>query len=194
MTSPEALAEAALYVSGAGPWKGSLWAAGSAGSAGGGQQAHAGGLSPDAAHDAALAGSPSERLVSSGLAARLRAAGLEVHPYTLRDEPAFVPAQLGGDVEAELSALFESEGVDGVFADYPATAAAWVTRHCGAAAAGEAPAARHTPGGGVAMAAEGPRPWQRMRGGGARLGAAGALAPLRSALWALVSAAAGSEV
>jgi hypothetical protein len=77
------------------------------------------------------------RLVSTGLVARLKAAGLQVHPYTLRDEPRFVPGPLGGDVGCELALLFAAEGVDGIFADYPATAAAWLRARRGAVGEGD---------------------------------------------------------
>lgn len=167
MTSDAALDDAARYVSGAGPWKGSLWTVEAAaqqdgapgnGASGGCEQPAAGaaaaagqGLSADAAHDLSLSDTdggraPAQRLVSTGLVARLRARGLAVHPYTIRDEQSFVPAPLHGDVDAELAWLFDGEGVDGVFADYPGTAAAWLRRHReeadgGAAAAAGAPAA-----------------------------------------------------
>jgi len=58
---------------------------------------------------------------SSGLVARLHAHGLQVHTYTLRDEPQFTPVVFGGDVFAEVAHLVHVEGVDGVFADYPGT-------------------------------------------------------------------------
>jgi len=57
------------------------------------------------------------------------AAGLEVVPYTFRDENQFLPAdfRVGGDPNAKGDAFGEYEvffdlGVDGVFADYPDTA------------------------------------------------------------------------
>jgi hypothetical protein len=199
MTTPEALAEAALYVAGAGPWKGSLWAtagppaAAGHGGTGGGGGGEAEGLSADAARDAALAGgvpaaAAAPRLVSSGLVARLKAAGLAVHLYTLRDEAAFVPAPLGGDVGGELSALLESEGADGVFADYPATATAWVAARWpgeGASAASGAAAA--------GAGAHGPQPPARAPLRPSRGGGGGTrLAPLAAALRALVWPAAAS--
>lgn len=58
------------------------------------------------------------------------AAGLAVHPWTVRAENAFLPAKLKrgaspadhGDVEALMNAIYGS-GVDGVFSDFPQLAA-----------------------------------------------------------------------
>jgi glycerophosphoryl diester phosphodiesterase len=66
-------------------------------------------------------------LRSSGLTARLLAAGLQVHPYTLRDEAQFVPAGLPGGVAAEMQQLFVHEGVQGAFSDFPGTLHAWLS-------------------------------------------------------------------
>ena len=55
--------------------------------------------------------------------AEAHAAGLLVHPWTFRPEPAFLPAGL--DADAELDA-FLALGVDGVFADDPGAAVAAV--------------------------------------------------------------------
>jgi glycerophosphoryl diester phosphodiesterase len=49
------------------------------------------------------------------------AAGLLVHPWTFRPEPAFLPAGLSGDEELD---RFLALGVDGVFADDPGAAVA----------------------------------------------------------------------
>lgn len=70
------------------------------------------------------------------LVARAHAAGLVVHPWTFRPENFFLPAsarqgdasdpayqQARGDLSAELRAFYAA-GVDGVFSDDPATAAA----------------------------------------------------------------------
>ena len=50
-----------------------------------------------------------------------RAAGLAVHAWTFRPEPAFTPAGLDGDAELD---RFLALGVDGVFADDPGAAVA----------------------------------------------------------------------
>jgi hypothetical protein len=189
MTTPEALAEAARWVAGAGPWKGRMWTAAGGGeaapapaaaaalaqaAAGGGGAARREGLSADAARDASLgapaaaalsppAGDAPAPLASTGLAARLRAAGLAVHPYTLRDEPQFVPAPLGGDVGAELRVLFEGERADGVFADFPGTAADWLAAWRGGGGGGAEGA---TDGAAAAASGEAGAPGQAQGGGG----------------------------
>lgn len=80
-------------------------------------------------------------LPATGLVARAHAAGLSVHAWTFRAENYFLPAQLRrgdagapdflrqhGDLDAELRAFYAA-GVDGVFSDFPAAAAA--ARVCG---------------------------------------------------------------
>jgi alkaline phosphatase/secreted PhoX family phosphatase len=49
------------------------------------------------------------------------AAGLQVHPYTFRSDPEFLPAAYSGNPEAEYE-LFTQLGVDGFFSDFPDTA------------------------------------------------------------------------
>lgn len=73
----------------------------------------------------------------------------QVHPYTLRDEPQFVPTALAGRVALELRHLFERERVHGVFADFPGSAVEWLRQEgppldalmVGGAATGASPAA-----------------------------------------------------
>lgn len=68
---------------------------------------------------------------STDLAARAHAAGLKVHAWTVRPENYFLPVEMrlgddptaGGDVAAEIRLLLE-QGVDGLFCDRPADAAA----------------------------------------------------------------------
>ena len=59
------------------------------------------------------------------LVAEAHAAGLLVHPWTFRPEPAFTPAGLDGDAELD---AFLALGLDGVFADDPGAAVAAVSR------------------------------------------------------------------
>lgn len=73
-------------------------------------------------------GAPKRLLVDdegrdTGAVERIRAAGLQVHVWTFRDEARFVSPWAGGDPKAELRRFF-SLGVDAVFADHPDTAAA----------------------------------------------------------------------
>jgi glycerophosphoryl diester phosphodiesterase len=59
---------------------------------------------------------------ATDLVARAHALGLLVHVWTVRREPAFLPAGYKGDVGAEFRHLREL-GVDGVFTDFPDAAA-----------------------------------------------------------------------
>ena len=61
----------------------------------------------------------------SGLVEAAHAAGLLVHPWTFRPEPAFTPVGMDGDAELD---AFLALGVDGVFADDPGAAVAAVGR------------------------------------------------------------------
>jgi hypothetical protein len=191
MTKPDALRDAAEFVAGVGPWKGSLWTVeevpaqqtgcGSepgAVCAGTGTTASSStststsssspshqGLSADDAADAkaraAAGAAPAPtRLVSTGLTALLKSFGFQIHPYTLRDEAQFVPGPLGGSVDAELGVLFDDEGVDGIFADYPLTAVKWLDARAAATAGlvgpqaeGDASAADERAAGGAPAAA-----------------------------------------
>ncbi len=66
--------------------------------------------------------------VSSGVVSRAQAAGLAVHPYTLR-----VDALPDGfsSYEALLEFLVDELGVDGVFTDFPDRMARWLGRNAG---------------------------------------------------------------
>lgn len=54
----------------------------------------------------------------TSLVADAHRAGLEVHVWTLRSDPAFLPAAYGGDAAAEWR-RFAALGVDGMFGDFP---------------------------------------------------------------------------
>lgn len=56
------------------------------------------------------------RLTDTGLAAALRAAGLAIHPYTLRRDAL---GEFRGDFETLLRFLYDEIGVDGLFTDHP---------------------------------------------------------------------------
>ncbi|KAF6257834.1 glycerophosphoryl diester phosphodiesterase family protein [Scenedesmus sp. NREL 46B-D3] len=94
------LSELAGYVAGVGPWKNSLY----------------------------TSGVGTVRLQSNGVVAKLHSYGFQVHPYTLRDEAQFVPDGCGGDVGCEIAWLFDGEGCDGGFADWPRTLHEWLLR------------------------------------------------------------------
>ena len=55
---------------------------------------------------------------STSLVADAHGAGLKVHVWTLRSDPAFLPAGYGGDAGAEWR-RFAALGVDGMFGDFP---------------------------------------------------------------------------
>lgn len=59
----------------------------------------------------------------SALLSQAHEVGLAVHAWTFRDEDVFLPANLHGRPQRELE-MFMTAGVDGVFADSPATALA----------------------------------------------------------------------
>jgi glycerophosphoryl diester phosphodiesterase len=71
----------------------------------------------DAIAEYAQAIGPAKQLVDAALVEAAHAAGLEVHPYTFRAEPRFLPDD-APDLETELLRYIEL-GVDGVFADHP---------------------------------------------------------------------------
>lgn len=60
-------------------------------------------------------------LLQTSVVAQAHAAGLEVHTYTFRNEPATLAPQYQGDPLREYRQFFEL-GVDGVFSDFPDTA------------------------------------------------------------------------
>lgn len=60
-------------------------------------------------------------LLRTTLIEQAHAAGLQVHPYTFRNEPATLAPEYSGDPLKEYRALFEM-GVDGVFTDFADTA------------------------------------------------------------------------
>lgn len=67
-----------------------------------------------------------QHLQSTGLAARLHRHGFLVHTYTLRDEGQFVLPTCQQGIACEFEFLFESERLDGGFADWPGTMRHWV--------------------------------------------------------------------
>ena len=69
-------------------------------------------------------GGPAGRLLApTSLVADAHAQGLEVHAWTFRSEPQFLPEDYGGAPEREYEQFFDI-GVDGVFTDFPDAASA----------------------------------------------------------------------
>lgn len=150
MISDEFLSELAGYAAGVGPWKSSLYTVVS-GESGSDDVGSDGNSSTDGAGAAATGAAPCRsmhcskfihpdvgrqveppgsssrvRLQSTGLVAKLHQYGLAVHPYTLRDEEQFVPEGCAGDISCEFAWLFDSEQIDGGFADWPGTLHDWL--------------------------------------------------------------------
>ena len=147
MVSEEHLAYLATFVSGLGPWKDTLYVS----SLEGASSTEAGGYSIKgiakgssssrrrhkhrSGSSSSLGGDEEQQqqqqwedvqgLRSTGLAARLLSTGLQVHPYTLRDEARFVPPGVQEGVIGEFQQMFQVEGVTGAFADYPGTLRNW---------------------------------------------------------------------
>lgn len=147
MTDDAYLEDLAKYVSGVGPWKSSLYSVVdfnsesseddrsdlhvSSNSSSSSEACRSGRCSgfvhPDVGHSGSSSSiNINSQLQSTGLVAKLHKHGFQVHPYTLRDEQQFVPSSCGGDVHCEFAWFFESEKVDGAFADYPGTLATWL--------------------------------------------------------------------
>jgi glycerophosphoryl diester phosphodiesterase len=145
MVSNEHLAYLATFISGVGPWKDTLYVS----TLDGASSTESGGYSMQGlAKKSSSRGSNRilnrmnssstgmrddqqqqledvQGLRSTGLAARLLSTGLQVHPYTLRDEARFVPPGVQEGVSGEFMQLFQVEGVTGAFADYPGTLRGW---------------------------------------------------------------------
>jgi glycerophosphoryl diester phosphodiesterase len=100
MKRPEAMAKIARYADGVGPWINML------------------------VHPESTPGN----LQVSGLVEAAHAAGLEVHPYTLRLDPGQVPSY-AADFDDLLDIFFFQVGVDGVFSDFPDRAVQFLKKH-----------------------------------------------------------------
>jgi glycerophosphoryl diester phosphodiesterase len=91
---PQSLADVARYASAIGPWKRQI-----------------------------LRETGAATLLVTDVIAKAHAAGLRVHPYTFRNEPATLAPEYAGDPLREYAAFYEL-GVDGVFSDFTDTALA----------------------------------------------------------------------
>jgi glycerophosphoryl diester phosphodiesterase len=107
-TDPRSFAVIAEYADAVGPWK-----------------RHIVGSRRGAGPEAATDDTERTRLTTapSRFVELAHAAGLEVHPWTLRDEPMHLAADYGGDAAAEYR-QFAALGVDALFSDFPDTAVA----------------------------------------------------------------------
>ncbi|KAG2422623.1 hypothetical protein HXX76_010404 [Chlamydomonas incerta] len=100
MMTSESLAKIAKYANGIGPWKETL-------------------------QQTVTRADGTQYLNSTGLVERAHAAGLQVHLYTLRNEPNYHSNTLTS-IEAEYAYYFKTLGVDGGFTDFPGTLAQWL--------------------------------------------------------------------
>ncbi|GMH40885.1 hypothetical protein BSKO_08789 [Bryopsis sp. KO-2023] len=96
-TTAESLDDIATYASGVGPWKSTIIPENEDGTAG-------------------------ER---TDLVEKLHVRGLQVHPYTFRNEDRFLLWDWGQDMRAEYDAFFNEIRVNGVFTDFPGSLAAY---------------------------------------------------------------------
>jgi glycerophosphoryl diester phosphodiesterase len=92
--APQTLADVAKYASAIGPWKRQI-----------------------------LRDMGGAQLLETDVIAQAHTAGLRVHPYTFRNEPATLAPEYGGDPLREYAAFY-ALGADGVFSDFADTALA----------------------------------------------------------------------
>ena len=107
-TDPRSFATIAEYADAVGPWKRHIV---------GSRRGEGAGAADDDTERTRRTVAPS-RFVEMA-----HAAGLEVHPWTFRDEPMHLAADYGGDPAAEYR-QFAALGVDALFSDFPDTAVA----------------------------------------------------------------------
>eukprot|EP00892_Ulva_mutabilis_P008511 jgi/Ulvmu1/6031/UM027_0006.1 len=100
MTTDAALHDIASYAAGVGPWKDTLLPTGDDGYIG----------------------------PSTGLVQRIQANGMQVHPYTFRNEDSYLAWTWAQDPYPEMYAFVEREGINGFFTDFPASAVAFRSR------------------------------------------------------------------
>jgi glycerophosphoryl diester phosphodiesterase len=110
------LDEIATYADGVGPWKPYIVRTTAT-------DANGDGTADDVTGDGAVDERDREVSTPTSLVRRAHRRGLEVHTWTLRNEPRRLASDYGGDPLAEYRTLF-ALGVDGVFSDFPDTAVA----------------------------------------------------------------------
>jgi glycerophosphoryl diester phosphodiesterase len=111
--SPEGLKEIATYADGIGPWKRMIVSVK-------GTDANGDGIADDVNKDGAVNDADKTTLPPTTLIQDAHKAGLQVHPYTFRNEARYLAADYNGDPEAEYR-QFISLGVDAYFTDFPGT-------------------------------------------------------------------------
>jgi alkaline phosphatase len=113
LRTPEGLAEIATYADGIGPWKRLIVSVR-------GTDANNDGLADDVNGDGAVNDADKTLLAPTTLVQDAHNAGLQVHPYTFRDEDQYLAADYKGNPELEFQQFFQL-GVDALFTDFPET-------------------------------------------------------------------------
>jgi alkaline phosphatase len=113
LRSPEGLKEIATYADGIGPWKRMIVSVK-------GTDADGDGEADDVNKDGSVNDADKTTTAPTTLIQDAHNAGLQVHPYTFRNEGRYLAADYKGDPEAEYK-QFISLGVDAYFSDFPGT-------------------------------------------------------------------------
>ncbi len=113
LRTPEGLAEIATYADGIGPWKRMIVSVK-------GTDANGDGLADDVNGDGTVNDADKTTLPPTTLIQDAHNAGLQVHPYTFRDEDLYLAADYQGNPELEFQQFFQL-GVDALFTDFPDT-------------------------------------------------------------------------
>jgi glycerophosphoryl diester phosphodiesterase len=113
LRTPEGLKEVKTYADGIGPWKRMIVSVK-------GTDANGDGQADDVNGDGLVNDADRTTLPPTTLVQDAHAAGLQVHPYTFRNEDRFLAADYNKDPEAEYRQFIQL-GVDAFFTDFPAT-------------------------------------------------------------------------
>ncbi|MDM9585260.1 esterase-like activity of phytase family protein [Nostoc sp. GT001] len=113
LRTPEGLAEIATYADGIGPWKRLIVSVK-------GTDANNDGLADDINNDGTVNDADRTLLAPTTLIQDAHNAGLQVHPYTFRDEDLYLAADYKGNPELEFQQFYQL-GVDALFTDFPET-------------------------------------------------------------------------
>ncbi|PHK06292.1 glycerophosphodiester phosphodiesterase [Nostoc linckia z13] len=113
LRTAQGLAEIASYADGIGPWKRMIVSVR-------GTDANNDGLADDINNDGVVDESDRTLLPPTTLVADAHDAGLQVHPYTFRNEDLYLAADYKGNPELEFQQFFQL-GVDALFTDFPDT-------------------------------------------------------------------------
>lgn len=111
LRTPEGLKEVATYADGIGPWKRMIVSVK-------GTDADGDGRADDVNKDGTVNDADKTTTAPTTLVQDAHKAGLQVHPYTFRNEGRYLAADYNGDPEAEYR-QFISLGVDAYFTDFP---------------------------------------------------------------------------